>query len=78
MVLTSDFEPVCVALLQQVPLPILEFVVDQLLSHETRLLTFQPHHSNAILATYSSFLVFILSEWPEILQTLSLVGISSI
>ena len=51
MALTSEFEPVCAALLQQVPLPTLEFAMSQLLSHETRLRTLQPHHPDAVLAT---------------------------
>ena len=51
MALTSEFEPVCAALLQQVPLPTLEFAMSQLLSYETRLRTLQPHHPDAVLAT---------------------------
>jgi hypothetical protein len=51
MALTSEYEPVRAALLQQVPLPTLEFAMSQLLSHETRLRTLQPHHPNAVLAT---------------------------
>uniref|UniRef100_A0A2N9HVC5 CCHC-type domain-containing protein n=1 Tax=Fagus sylvatica TaxID=28930 RepID=A0A2N9HVC5_FAGSY len=51
MALTSEFEPVRAALLQQVPLPTLEFAMSQLLSHETRLRTLQPHHPDAVLAT---------------------------
>uniref|UniRef100_A0A2N9J0W0 CCHC-type domain-containing protein n=1 Tax=Fagus sylvatica TaxID=28930 RepID=A0A2N9J0W0_FAGSY len=39
------------ALLQQVPLPTLEFAISQLFSHETRLRTLQPHHPDAVLAT---------------------------
>ena len=50
MALTSEFEPVRAALLQQVPLPTLEFTMSQLLSHETRLCTLQPHHHDAVLA----------------------------
>jgi hypothetical protein len=49
--LTSEFEPVRAALLQQVPLPTLEFAISQLFSHETRLRTLQPHHPDAVLAT---------------------------
>jgi hypothetical protein len=49
MTLTSEFEPVRAALLQQVPLPTLEFAMSQLLSHETRLRTLQPHHPDAVL-----------------------------
>jgi hypothetical protein len=41
MALTSEFEPVRAALLQQVPLPTLEFAMSQLLSYETHLLTLQ-------------------------------------
>uniref|UniRef100_A0A2N9J2S0 Reverse transcriptase Ty1/copia-type domain-containing protein n=1 Tax=Fagus sylvatica TaxID=28930 RepID=A0A2N9J2S0_FAGSY len=48
MALTSEFEPVRATLLQQVPLPTLEFAMSQLLSHETRLRTLQPHHPDAI------------------------------
>jgi hypothetical protein len=51
MALTSEFEPVRAALLQQVPLPTLEFAMSQLLSHETCLRTLQPHHLDAVLAT---------------------------
>ena len=51
MALTSEFEPVRATLLQQVPLPTLEFAMSQLLSHETRLRTLQPHHPDAVLAT---------------------------
>ena len=51
MALTSEFKPVCAALLQQVPLPTLEFAMSQLLSYETHLRTFQPHHPDAIFAT---------------------------
>ena len=51
MALTSEFELVCAALLQQVPLPTLEFAMSQLLSHENRIRTFQPHHPDAVLAT---------------------------
>ena len=51
MALTSEFEPVRAALLQQVPLLTLEFAMSQLLSHETRLRTLQPHHLDAVLAT---------------------------
>uniref|UniRef100_A0A2N9HGG7 CCHC-type domain-containing protein n=1 Tax=Fagus sylvatica TaxID=28930 RepID=A0A2N9HGG7_FAGSY len=40
-------------LLQQVPLPTLEFAMSQLLSHETRLRTLQPHHSDVVLATFT-------------------------
>uniref|UniRef100_A0A2N9G7D2 Integrase catalytic domain-containing protein n=1 Tax=Fagus sylvatica TaxID=28930 RepID=A0A2N9G7D2_FAGSY len=47
MALTSEFEPVRATLLQQVPLPTLEFAMSQLLSHETRLRTLQPHHPDA-------------------------------
>ena len=49
--LTSEFELVRAALLQQVPLPTLEFAMSQLLSHETHLRTLQPHHPDAVLAT---------------------------
>ena len=51
MVLTSEFEPVHFALLQQVPLPTLEFAMSQLLSHETRLRTLKPHHPDEVLTT---------------------------
>ena len=51
MAMTSEFEPVHAALLQQVPLSTLEFSMSQLLSHETRLRTLQPHHPDAVLAT---------------------------
>jgi hypothetical protein len=51
MALTSEFEPVRATLLQQVPLPTLAFAMSQLLSHETRLRTLQPHHPDAVLAT---------------------------
>ena len=51
MALTSEFELVHVALLQQVSLPTLEFAMSQLLSHETRLRILQPHHPNVVLAT---------------------------
>ena len=51
MALTSEFKPVHVALLQQVPLPTLEFAMSQLLSYETRLRTLQPHHPNAVFAS---------------------------
>jgi hypothetical protein len=51
MALTSEFELVHAALLQQVPLPTLEFSMSQLLSHETRLRTLQPYHFDAVLAT---------------------------
>ena len=51
MALTSEFEPVRATLLQKVPLPTLEFAMSQLLSHETRLRTLQPHHSDAVLTT---------------------------
>jgi hypothetical protein len=51
MALTSEFEPVRATLLQQVPLPTLEFSMSQLLSHETCLRTLQPHHPDAVLAT---------------------------
>uniref|UniRef100_A0A2N9IIQ3 CCHC-type domain-containing protein n=1 Tax=Fagus sylvatica TaxID=28930 RepID=A0A2N9IIQ3_FAGSY len=51
MALTSEFEPVRATLLQQVPLPTLEFAMSQLLSHETRLRTLQTHHPDAVLAT---------------------------
>uniref|UniRef100_A0A2N9EVF0 Integrase catalytic domain-containing protein n=1 Tax=Fagus sylvatica TaxID=28930 RepID=A0A2N9EVF0_FAGSY len=54
MALTSEFEPVRATLLQQVPLPTLEFAMSQLLSHETRLRTLQPHHPDAVLATARS------------------------
>ena len=49
--MTPEFEPIHAALLQQVPLPTLEFAMSQLLSYETRLCTFQPHHHDAVLAT---------------------------
>jgi hypothetical protein len=51
MALTSEFEPIRAALFQQVLLPTLEFAMSQLLSHETRLRTLQPHHFDAVLAT---------------------------
>jgi hypothetical protein len=51
MTLTSEFEPVRAALLQQVPLPTLKFAMSQFLSHETCLRTLQPHHPDAVLAT---------------------------
>jgi hypothetical protein len=51
MALTSKFEPVCAALLQHVPLSTLEFAMRQLLSHETRLRTLQPHHPDVVFAT---------------------------
>uniref|UniRef100_A0A2N9FVG4 CCHC-type domain-containing protein n=1 Tax=Fagus sylvatica TaxID=28930 RepID=A0A2N9FVG4_FAGSY len=50
MALTSEFELVRAALLQQVPLPTLEFAMSRLLSHETRLRTLQLHHPDAVLA----------------------------
>uniref|UniRef100_A0A2N9I658 Reverse transcriptase Ty1/copia-type domain-containing protein n=1 Tax=Fagus sylvatica TaxID=28930 RepID=A0A2N9I658_FAGSY len=63
MALTSEFEPVRATLLQQVPLPTLEFAMSQLLSHETRLRTLQPHHPDAVLATAARHL---LAECPTI------------
>uniref|UniRef100_A0A2N9ESX3 CCHC-type domain-containing protein n=1 Tax=Fagus sylvatica TaxID=28930 RepID=A0A2N9ESX3_FAGSY len=51
MAMTSEFEPVHAALLQQVSLSTLEFAMSQLLSHETRLRTLQPHHPDAVLTT---------------------------
>uniref|UniRef100_A0A2N9E5K5 Reverse transcriptase Ty1/copia-type domain-containing protein n=1 Tax=Fagus sylvatica TaxID=28930 RepID=A0A2N9E5K5_FAGSY len=54
--LTSEFELVRAALLQQVPLPTLEFAMSQLLSHETYLCTLQPHHSDVVLLLLLVFL----------------------
>ena len=51
MALTSNFEPVHVALLQLVSFPTLEFAMSQLLSYETRLCTLQPHRPDAVLDT---------------------------
>uniref|UniRef100_A0A2N9HAP0 Retrovirus-related Pol polyprotein from transposon TNT 1-94-like beta-barrel domain-containing protein n=1 Tax=Fagus sylvatica TaxID=28930 RepID=A0A2N9HAP0_FAGSY len=65
MALTSEFEPVRVALLQQVPLPTLEFAMSQLLSHETRLRTLQPHHPDTtIQCLYCHKIGYIVYNCP--------------
>ena len=49
MALTFEFKPVHATLLQQIPLPTLEFAISQFLSHEICLRTLQPHHPDALL-----------------------------
>jgi hypothetical protein len=49
MALTFEFKPVHATLLQQIPLPTLEFAISQLLSHKICLHTLQPHHPDAFL-----------------------------
>ena len=51
MALTSDFESIHAALLQQVPLPTLEFAVSQLFSHETLVHTLSPQRPDVVLGT---------------------------